>query len=235
MIKKLKYTTLIIFLLTCSLVCFSQDDTAGKLVPLDTLVKNSPTIEDKARADSIKKAFSPGKATIRSAIIPGWGQIYVRKGMQGSFLKKYWKIPIIYGALGITAGVFIYNLQYYRDTRFAYSAKYRVSQPGATAQDTIDYNNIKPELLPYDVGSLRTFRDEFRANVDYSALFFVLIWGLNVVDATVDAHLKAFDVSPDLSFKFKIGPSQFAGTTGMSLVLGLKNKSDYKPRILQVH
>ena len=234
MINKLQYTTLFVFFLTCSLFCFSQNDTAKKLVPIDTLVKNSPTIQDKALADSLKNAFRPGKATIRSAIIPGWGQIYVRKGMKGSFIKKYWKIPVIYGALGISAGVFIYNLKYYRDFRFAYSAKYRYSQSGATKQDTIDFNNINPELMPYDIGSLRTFRDEFRSNIDYSALFFVLIWGLNVVDATVDAHLKTFDVSPDLSFKFKFGPSQMAGTTGLSLVLGVKNKSDYKPRMLCV-
>ena len=50
----------------------------------------------------------------------------------------------------------------------------------------------------------------------------MLLWGLNVVDATVDAHLKAFDVNPDLSLQFKFGPSQMAGTTGVSLVLAFK-------------
>ncbi|HET7897553.1 MAG TPA: DUF5683 domain-containing protein, partial [Flavisolibacter sp.] len=54
---------------------------------------------------------------------------------------------------------------------------------------------------------------------DYSVLVFILFWGLNVVDATVDAHLKLFDVNPDLSLKLKFGPSQFAGTTGLSFVL----------------
>jgi hypothetical protein len=45
------------------------------------------------------------------------------------------------------------------------------------------------------------------------------MWGLNVVDATVDAHLKAFDVSPDLSLQIKPGHSEMAGTNGLSLVL----------------
>jgi hypothetical protein len=56
-------------------------------------------------------------------------------------------------------------------------------------------------------------------------LFFVILWGLNVVDAAVDAHLKSFDVSPDLSLRFKPGYSPMAGTTGMNLVVLIgKNK-----------
>ena len=54
--------------------------------------------------------FNPKVAALRSAIIPGWGQWYN---------KKYWKIPIIYGALGVTAGVFFYNLKTYRLLRKA--------------------------------------------------------------------------------------------------------------------
>ena len=65
-------------------------------------------------------------------------------------------------------------------------------------------------------GSIRTARDEFRRYVDYSALIFILFWGLNVVDATVDAHLKGFDVSPDLSLHLKAGYSDFAKTNGVS-------------------
>ena len=52
--------------------------------------------------------------------------------------------------------------------------------------------------------------------------FFIILWGLNVVDAAVDAHLKAFDVSPDLSLHLKPGHSEMAGTNGLSLVLTLR-------------
>jgi len=52
-------------------------------------------------------------------------------------------------------------------------------------------------------------------------LFFILFWGLNVVDATVDAHLKAFDVSDDLSLQLKPGYSQMSNTAGISLVLNI--------------
>jgi hypothetical protein len=55
-------------------------------------------------------------------------------------------------------------------------------------------------------------------------LVFLLFWGLNVVDATVDAHLKAFDVSPDIGMKLK--PSLSTNNPGISLVFFFKDKSD---------
>jgi hypothetical protein len=60
--------------------------------------------------------------------------------------------------------------------------------------------------------------------MDYSVLVFLIAWGLNVVDATVDAHLKGFDVSDDLTVKIIPGKSQLANTTGVSLVLRFKDK-----------
>lgn len=199
---------------------FAQNDTLSRPIVDDSLAKVAEPVQDK-KVDSVVKVHSPRKAIIRSAIIPGWGQIYN---------KKYWKLPIVYGALGISGGVFFTNLKNYRDTRFAFQAKYKASlQPFDLAnprpgpyRDSTDYFRIKPELLPYSLESLRFNRDEFRRYVDYSALIFILLWGLNVVDAAVDAHLKSFDVSEDLSFQFRPGHSSMAGTNGVSLVLKFK-------------
>lgn len=218
----------LLFLLLCS-ESFSQKDPAQKRLPADTLQKKMPvdslikkaappTAADKARADSLRKAFSPKKATFRSLVLPGWGQAYN---------KKYWKIPIVYGALGTVTGIFLYNLKNYREIRFAYAAKFKASKAGANAADSVDYFNIKSYLLPIDINSLRSYRDEFRSNIDYSVLAFLLLWGLQVADATVDAHLKTFDVSPDLSLKLKFGPSQLARTTGLSLVLSPRQKPKF--------
>jgi hypothetical protein len=110
----------------------------------------------------------------------------------------------------------------YKDSRFAYKAKFKASRPGATATDSIDYFQIKPEYLQYSLEGLRQNRDQFRKYIDYSVLFFVFFWGLNVVDAAVDAHLKSFDVSPDLSLRIKPGYSEMAGTKGISIVLAFK-------------
>jgi hypothetical protein len=193
---------------------YSQTDTAGKLVPLDTIVKNADTvIRNEKKVDSVLKKHSPRKAAIRSAIVPGWGQAYN---------KKYWKIPLVYGALGTTGYVFFYNLTTYRDLRLAYKGKYFASLPVNNGRDSTFYNMMDPRYRVYEASALRYERDEFRRNLDYSVLFFLVFWGLNVVDATVDAHLKSFDVSPDLSFRIKAGYSEIAKTNGLSLVLAFK-------------
>jgi hypothetical protein len=198
---------LFIFFLLSSLASSSQRiETIGK----DSTVITEKQIQDDKKKDSIvKKIYSPRQAAIRSAIFPGLGQIYN---------KKYWKLPIVYAAMGISAGIFFYNLNNYRDTRFAYQAKYKASLP-VPQRDSTDYFKIKPDLLPLSQESLRFYRNQFRRDIDFSAIFFIVMWGLNVVDATVDAHLKGFDVSPNLSLRIKPGHSDMAGTNGVSLVL----------------
>jgi len=176
----------------------------------DTIIVKSPTTgsstKDVLALDTTVK-FNPKVALFRSAILPGWGQFYN---------KKYWKIPIIYGALGITAGVFFYNLKTYKLLREAVILRSDTN----LANDAL----IDPQFIRLSTPSLRLYRNSFRQNIDYSVLFFIIIWGLNVVDATVDAHLKAFDVSPNISMKLK--PNLSTNNTGISLVFFFKDKSD---------
>ena len=198
----------LIYILILSLFVFNNSlfSQEGEAI---ALVKDSS--EQKKTVDTVvkKKVQSPKTAATRSAILPGWGQIYN---------KKYWKLPIVYGALGVTGGVFVFNIKNYKDLKFAYAAKYKASL-APPLRDSTDYFNIKASLLPLSLESLRFNRDQFRRNVDFSVLVFLILWGLNVVDAAVDAHLKSFDVSPDLSLQIKPGRSQMAGTNGVSLVL----------------
>lgn len=180
---------------------YAQEPTTAK----DSLAKKDTTPVVVADSNRVK-VYSPGKAALASAILPGLGQIYN---------KKYWKLPIIYGALGTCGAVFFYNLNNYKDLKLAYRVKYNIR----VNQDSTDYQKIKPKLLPLSEESLRFNRDEFRRNIDYSVLVFLLLWGLNVVDAAVDAHLKPFDVGPDLGLKIKAGYNEASGTNGISLVL----------------
>ncbi|HOZ70270.1 MAG TPA: DUF5683 domain-containing protein [Chitinophagaceae bacterium] len=202
----------ILFSLLCFLLLSSANLCAQeKELPVTEKKDSLPVIKKAAtgssRYDSALKAHSPRKAAIRSAILPGWGQIYN---------KKYWKLPIVYGALGTSGGIFFYNLKNYRDTRFAYRVKYNMQY---NQTDSALYSLIRANLRPLDIESLKYYRNSFRRDIDYSVLFFLILWGLNVVDATVDAHLKSFDVSPDLSFRFKPGYSETARTSGLSLVV----------------
>ncbi len=195
-----------LFLLSPALV-HAQEKEPVAISTKDSTPVIKKTVASSNRYDSAMKAHSPKKAALRSAILPGWGQVYN---------KKYWKVPIVYGALGVCGGVFFYNMGNYKDTRFAYKVKYNMR---VYHTDSTLYNQIKNELKPIDEESLRSYRNQFRRDLDYTAIFFLVFWGLNVVDAAVDAHLKSFDVSPDLSLQIKPGYSDLAQTTGISLVL----------------
>lgn len=194
------------FCITVATIHGQVPDTSKAAEPQPIAVKDSVPPAPKKDSTKVKK-YRPRTAALRSAILPGLGQIYN---------KKYWKLPIIYGALGVSGGIFIYNLQNYRDTRFAYKVKYNMRVNGT---DSALFSQIKEHLQRHSEESLRYYRNQFRRDIDYSVLFFVVLWGLNVVDAAVDAHLKGFDVSPDLSFRVKPGYSELAGTNGISLVL----------------
>ena len=183
------------------------------LVKADSSKTITAVIDTSKQTGNIKKLkiYSPKKAALRSAILPGWGQAYN---------KKYWKMPIVYGALGTTAVVFFYNLKWYKRTRYAF---------GAVADTTPTvYPDVYPDLQflvdRNDGNTLSYLRDSYRRDIDYSVLFFVILWGLNVVDATVDAHLKSFDVSPDLSLRISPGYSNMANTGGLSLVMDIGKK-----------
>jgi hypothetical protein len=161
----------------------------------------------------IVSKHSPRKATFRSAVLPGWGQAYNR---------EYWKIPLVYGALGVTAGFYIYNDSWYKKSKKAYEIRIE--------NDTSRFPEIDRQLEPLSTESLRFYRNEFRRTRDYSVLYFLLAWGLNVVDATVFAHLKDFDVSDDLSLR--VQPNLDFKTSGLTFVLAQKPTS--KPRTMIV-
>lgn len=219
MTKVFRHTRIFFFfcLISLTLGAHAQTviDSTGRKI--DSITKRDAAI------DSVMNVHSPHKASVRSAILPGWGQIYNR---------SYWKLPIVYGALGTTAYIFVDNLKTYKELRFAYSARYKASLPKKDSnssypgpyQDSTDYFKLKPIYRNPNVqlSSLQFERDNFRRYVDYTVLVFAAFWILNVIDASVDAHLKSFDVSPDLGLRFRAGYSDMARTNGFSIVLTLK-------------
>ena len=201
----IKISFLSILFILFKLVCFQTYAKQRN----DTAIISNPkgvgnTQKNILSTDTAIKKHSPKKAAFRSAVLPGWGQAYN---------KKYWKIPIVYGALGTTAAIFVFNLDTYKSLRQAY-IYIRDTIPSNDVLIEARFRNLSPE-------SIRTYRNSFRQNVDYSVLFFLVFWGLNVVDATVDGHLKAFDVSSDITLKIK--PRFNQNLAGISLVFSLKD------------
>jgi hypothetical protein len=183
------------------------------------LVQDSAKQAQAAKPEKKIRFYDPGKAAFRSAVLPGWGQIYNR---------KYWKVPIVYGALGTTAGIFVFNMQWYRRTRYAYKAAADTS--GASFPNV--HPNLERLVIQKDLGTLSYLRESYRRDIDYTVVFFLVFWGLNVVDAAVDAHLKGFDVSPDLTLHVRPTLSQmaFANGPGVSFVFDIAKK---KPALMR--
>ena len=176
-----------------------------KLV-IDTSGKVIFSKKNKSVKDSLAKKYNPAIAIRRSAILPGWGQ-YTNK--------KYWKIPLVYAGIGIPAYLFTRNLKQYKEAKNAFNL--------ATDGDPSNDNQIKEPYYSVRMqpDRIRVFRNSVRQNVDYSVLFFIIFWGLNVADAAVDANLKTFDVSDNLSLQLKGGYSPLSNTNGMSIVLNI--------------
>lgn len=199
-------TSFLMLFICISSYGFSQDSVVTRPAPAaDT---TTPVI--KLDTPRIKR-HNPKIATRRSLILPGWGQAYNR---------EYWKIPIVWGALGTCVGVWIYNNTWYHRTRFAYSLVIDTM--------TARYGEIHPRLInprnnqPLDALSLQTYRNTFRRDRDYAVLYFLAVWAVNVADATVFAHLKEFDVSDDLSLKVKPTINPFQQSAGLTLSLSVR-------------
>lgn len=193
------------FFWTIAAMAQDKDSNSIKAAEVKAVNKTQQTDTSKKQIDSVKKIIphDPRKATFRSAVLPGWGQAYN---------KKYWKIPIVWGALGTCVGFFIFNRNEYIAARDAY----RNMKDGDATNDYL----IKPKFQPVDAEAVRQYRNGVRQNVDYSVLFFMVCWGLNVVDATVDGHLKEFNVNDNLSMR--VNPSYIPQTKQASISLVMR-------------
>ena len=175
----------VIWLCCSQLVQLSAQENKTSPSPINTEIKQ--------KTDTVEKKRSvASKAALRSTILPGLGQAYN---------KKYWKIPIVYGVIAIPVSLFNYNSKWYNKTRTAYTIR--------STKDSANFSKIVPELIPLSDESLRLYRNEFRKNMDFSILGIILAWGLNIVDATVDGHLRGFDISDEVSLK--VGPKFSSG------------------------
>ncbi|WP_181305397.1 DUF5683 domain-containing protein [Rufibacter sp. XAAS-G3-1] len=159
----------------------------------------------------------PAKAAFYSAVLPGLGQAYN---------KSYWKIPLVY-ATGAVIGYFIYdNNKKYQG--FAKALRLRLDGDSTTIDEYANTTGAYSTTQPNNRGAinLQRSRDFHRKYRDLDIILGVLAWGLNIMEAHVHAHLRAFDVSEDLSLQMKPNLQPLAGTpsyaAGFTLQLNLK-------------
>ncbi len=160
--------------------------------------------KQKAAADSAKRtehmfrAFGypgirltrPGKAALLAALLPGAGQIYNR---------SWWKLPLVYGGVGA-----VFYAEYFYQTRYTQFAE--AIDIVSKDQSKLHSTDLAP--VPRQFNSLEALQGGggiifYRGNRDLFLLYSGVAYGLQIVDALVDAHLKNFDVSDDLSLHWE--------------------------------
>jgi len=135
------------------------------------------------KTQGVYNPLSPSKAAFYSAIFPGMGQIYN---------KKYWKAPIVWGALAVPTYYYQINNSDYKRYRRAY----KLRKNGLQDEFTLDDGSTSVSLE-----TLETAQKQLRENRDMSLLTGVIIYILQIVESSVNAHLLQFNTDDNLSFK----------------------------------
>jgi hypothetical protein len=174
----LKKSILLIVIAFLSLSLSAQKDSITDVKKVQDL-KISGNIKT---TQGIYDPLAPSKAAFYSAIFPGLGQIYN---------KKYWKAPIVWGALAIPVYYYQINNRDYSRFRNAY----RLRQNGLTDEFTI--NGVET----VSTETLETAQEQLRENRDFSILSGIIIYILQIVEASVNAHLMQFNTDDNLTFK----------------------------------
>jgi hypothetical protein len=146
--------------------------------------ESSTTNKLKNSSDTIRKrpVHSPKKAALLSAILPGAGQVYNR---------KYWKVPV----LAAGAGALVYSFQFNQKNYSLFKTELIHRQAGSA--------EINTELSNLSDANLNELQDFYRRNRDLTVVGMALLYALNILDATVDAHLFDFNVNEDLSLNIR--------------------------------
>lgn len=144
--------------------------------------------EKEESTSTLKALFAgpPGKAFVYSLVLPGAGQIYN---------KRYWKLPFVYGAYGVSGYILWDNLKLYNKYDEAYRLK-------------VDFGDDTLTSFPFfTTGQIRANRALVRKDVQRSYIALGLIYFITAAEAFVDRHLMSFDMNENLSLNVEVGPT----------------------------
>ena len=194
--------------------CFAQgvraQDSVG--VAADTvIVESRDTVfqqgPDTVAIESYAKRYSPRKAILYAAVLPGLGQIYN---------KKYWKLPLVYGGFYAIG----YHINLYNNFYTEYKGYLFQNIEAGIGEQAENPNH--PPAVRTTTGQLRIIVDKSRRERDFMIILMGGMYILQMVDAHVDSHLKEFDLNPRLQVSIEPSLQQNAWTgrtTGLALVI----------------
>ncbi|MCF6350219.1 MAG: DUF5683 domain-containing protein [Flavobacteriaceae bacterium] len=160
----------LIFLLFCFANIFAQQK--KDTLPSTRLKVKNYTPND----DYFVNPLAPAKAAFYSTILPGLGQAYN---------KKYWKIPLIYGALGS-------SLYFYKINNDNYNRVFDALK--------LELQGKPHEFESLDIDALERAINRFKKDRDLALFISVGLYILNILEANVDAHLPDKKLNSNLSF-----------------------------------
>lgn len=138
------------------------------------------TVVDTALIESYARRFNPARASLFAAVLPGLGQVYN---------KKYWKLPLVYGGFAAIG----YGLNFYQELYKDYKSQlfYILETGEDKSEEGFTEDQLRPAI------------DKARHERDFMIILMAGMYILQIVDAHVDAHLKEFDVNPNLQVKLQ--------------------------------
>jgi hypothetical protein len=191
--------TFLILFCVVGAACAQRPDFSPPKTKADSVKAKQDSLKSKAFAPSIvdEKVYhpdsthSPRKAVMHSLMIPAWGQVYN---------KKWWKVPIVYGGLGLIGWMYVFNQTNYKENLTIAQYRKRGYVPGPNDAYYQTY------LLYAQYGySDQTINDAVRGYNRYrdmSVLLFVGMWGLQIIDAYIDAKfIHSYSMDNNLSFR----------------------------------
>ncbi len=171
------------------------------VLPAKTVKAQTDSIPKEKPDSIVEKEHSATKASIMSACLPGLGQIYNH---------KIWKVPIIYAGFGVMAYLIVFNTNLYLDYKCAYIESVNGNHNG-------NYAYLENY---YSATQLASAREYYRRNLELTCLVSVLWYALQILDATVDAHLYSFNINKTLSMK--VEPTMLVPVASTNFTGGLK-------------
>lgn len=217
-----KNIILVLLFFCFSLAIFSQE-------------KDKPVVKEEQQLDSIQEnlkeqgivvqdsvfkkrreinPLAPAKAAFYSAILPGLGQLYN---------KRYWKVPLVYAALGTSIYAYDFNNSRYKRFRTAFKRR----QAGFKDDEFYDLppkSTVPLNEPEFSDEALQDAQEKYQRDRDLMLLVTIGLYALNIIDANVDSHLKQFNIDDDLSINFQpyLDYNKITATPNYGMALTIK-------------